>query len=93
MDVQLLSVGGRCAKETSRDQEGRWQVEPSGSDDEALGSERCRQALTAQRASETELIRELDVIDASMPPSLPKRRKRKKRRKRWTRRPLLSCSS
>ena len=47
----------------------------------------------AQRARETELIRELDVIDAAMPPALPKRRQRKKRRRRWTTRSQLNCSS
>ena len=41
----------------------------------------------AQREREVELIRELDVIDAAKPPSLPKRRKRKKIRKRTRRRP------
>ena len=42
----------------------------------------------AQREREVALIRELDVIDAAMPPSLPMRRKRKKkRRKRMRRRP------
>ena len=41
----------------------------------------------AQREREVELIRELDVIDAAMPPSLPKRRRRKKRSKRTRRRP------
>ena len=39
----------------------------------------------AQREREVALIRELDVIDAAMPPSLPM--KRKKRRKRTRRRP------
>ena len=41
-----------------------------------------------QLEREVLLIRELDVIDAAVPPSLPMRRKRKKkRRKRTTRRP------
>ena len=35
-----------------------------------------------QREREAELVRELDVIDAAMPPSLTKRRKRKKKRKK-----------
>ena len=38
----------------------------------------------AQRRREVWLIRELDVIDAAKPPSLPKRRKRKKKRKKKT---------
>ena len=62
----------------------------------------CRKAVTdemhtlldvwpltpAQRKREVVLVRELDVIDAARPPSLPMRRKRKKkRRKRTTWRP------
>ena len=42
------------------------------------------------RPRDTELLREVDVMDAAMPPSLPKRRKR---RRRWTTQSLLSCSS
>ena len=38
----------------------------------------------AQRRREVWLIRDLGVIDAAMPPSLPKRRKRKKKRKKKT---------
>ena len=41
----------------------------------------------AQREREVALSRELDVIDAAMPPSHSMRRKRKKRRKRTRRRP------
>ena len=40
----------------------------------------------AQREREVALVRELDVIDAAMPPSLPMRRKRKKKRRKRTRR-------
>ena len=40
----------------------------------------------AQRERKVLLIRELDVIDAAMPPSLPTRRKRKKKRRKRTRR-------
>ena len=41
----------------------------------------------AQREREVALFRELDVIDAAVPPSLPMRRKRKKKRKRTRQRP------
>ena len=49
----------------------------------------------AQREREVVLTRELDVIDAAMPPSLSMRRKRKKkrrRRRRRTRARLWTCS-
>ena len=41
--------------------------------------------IPAQQARKSELTRVLDIIDASKPPSLPKRRKRTKKRRRTSR--------